>query len=603
MTSFDPNSLSNIGEIITRHISLAVEANFEKKVLRGYVTLTAEALVDGTKTLVVDTKDGLTVEKVTQDGKELKTSTTSHPVFGTAIHADLIAPVAKGNKVQVTFVYQTSPQAAAIQWLDPSQTAGKTHPYLFTQCQAIHARSMLPCQDAPSVKATYDASIEVPSGLTAVMSAVSTGSEIKGNNMIFKFKQDVPMSSYLIALGIGNIESREIGPRSRVWSEKSMVDAGAYEFAETESFLKVAEDLLGPYVWGRYDVLLLPPSFPYGGMENPCLTFVTPTLLAGDRSNADVIAHEISHSWTGNLVTNRTWEHFWLNEGFTVFTERKIYGRLYNEQMRHFKSIIGWKALQDSVNTFGADSPLTALVPNLKDIDPDDAFSSVPYEKGFNFLFYLETLVGIEKFEKFLRAYIEKYKFTTLVTEEFKEFFLSFFTPITDQSVLDKIDWQTWFTKPGMPIFTPSFDQTLSNESKELANKWLNNQEVLPSDIKGWNAGQLVVFLDELVLSPQALSVEAIEKMDNLYSFSASKNAEIRFRWYQLCIRAEYEPAFAGAAGFLTEQGRMKFVRPLYRSMYRSVKGKKLAVETFTKHQSMYHNIAAKMIAKDLEIA
>jgi leukotriene-A4 hydrolase len=187
-----------------------------------------------------------------------------------------------------------------------------------------------------------------------------------------------------------------------------MVDAGAYEFAETETFLKIGEDLLGPYVWGRYDVLLLPPSFPYGGMENPCLTFVTPTLLAGDRSNADVIAHEIAHSWTGNLVTNKTWEHFWLNEGFTVFIERKIYGRIYDEKTRHFKAIGGWKALLESVNTFGADSPLTALVPDLKGIDPDDAFSSVPYEKGFNFLFYLETLVGIPEFEKFLKDYIQK---------------------------------------------------------------------------------------------------------------------------------------------------------------------------------------------------
>jgi len=333
-------------------------------------------------------------------------------------------------------------------------------------------------------------------------------------------------------------------------------------------------------------------------MENPCLTFVTPTLLAGDRSNADVIAHEISHSWTGNLVTNKTWEHFWLNEGFTVFVERKIYGRMHNEQMRHFKAIIGWKALQDSVNAFGATSPLTNLVPDLKGIDPDDAFSSVPYEKGFNFLFYLETIVGIPAFEKFLKDYIQKFKFGSLTSFDFKDYFLSYFKDVD----LSQVDWNAWFNTPGMPVVTPQFDQTLSNASKQLADKWLQGQVGSAGDIKDWTAGQIVVFLDELVLAPNALSHEVIQSMDKLYNLSASKNAEIRFRWYQLCVRAEYEPAFEGAARFLTEQGRMKFVRPLYRALFKSTKGKDLAVNTFKAHRGMYHSIAAKMVAKDLEL-
>jgi len=414
MTS-DPNSLSNLSQVRIKHISWNVIVHFEQKVLEGFVDLHLECLQDEVKELIVDSRD-LKVTKASQGEKELKFYLGEvHEVFGTPIHIILSETLNKGEKTIVKINYKTSPQSTSIQWLDPSQTSGKKHPYLFTQCQAIHARSMLPCQDAPIVKASYDASITVPSDLTVVMSACSVRDPLlKDGLKTFSFKQEIPICSYLIALAVGELESREIGPRSKVWSEKDMVDAAAFEFAQTETFLKIGEDLLGPYVWGRYDILLLPPSFPYGGMENPCLTFVTPTLLAGDRSNADVIAHEISHSWTGNLVTNKNWEHFWLNEGFTVFIERKIYGRIYNEQMRHFKAIIGWKALKESVATFGAENPLTALVPELKGIDPDDAFSSVPYEKGFSFLWYLETIVGIPAFEKFLRDYIEKFKFNYL---------------------------------------------------------------------------------------------------------------------------------------------------------------------------------------------
>jgi len=462
---------------------------------------------------------------------------------------------------------------------------------------------MLPCQDAPAAKATYDASVIVPKPLTAVMSAVSTGTEEGGNNSrVFKFKQEVPMSSYLIALGIGELESREIGPRTRVWSEKNMVDAGAHEFAETESFLKVGEELMGPYVWGRYDILLLPPSFPYGGMENPCLTFVTPTLLAGDRSNADVVAHEIAHSWTGNLVTNKTWEHFWLNEGMTVYTERKIIGKLHGEDMRHFKAIIGLKDLKDSVDLFGPTHEFTCLIPQLKNMDPDDAFSSVPYEKGFNFLFYLETLIGgPEKFQAFLKTYIDKFKFSTVTSEEFKAYFLQYFSSL-DKSILNQIDWDTWFHKPGMPPVPNNFDQKLANISASLANKWISGgADTTENDIKSWNAQQVVVFLDKLLLAePPLTDRKIIEKIDSLYHFTSSKNSEIRSRWYKLCIQAEYDPILPHTLSFLREQGRMKFTRPLYRALHKSKFGSEASVSQFKELRNTYHAICAKMVAKDL---
>jgi leukotriene-A4 hydrolase len=597
----DPNSLSNLHLIITKHISLNVEANFQTKELSGHVELTAEVVGDGVSEFVADSRD-LKIGKVYVDNVEISNHVVDapHAVFGSAVRVPLGSSLSKGTKKVIKIEYTTSPDSSAIQWLAPSQTAGKEHPYLFTQCQAIHARSMLPCQDAPSVKTTYSAAITVPEALTAVMSAVPVGEPTsQGGKRTFFFEQKIPTSSYLIALAVGAIESREIGPRTKVWSEKSMVDAGAFEFSETEQFLKVAEDLMGPYVWGRYDILLLPPSFPYGGMENPCLTFVTPTLLAGDRSNADVVAHEISHSWTGNLVTNKTWEHFWLNEGFTVYAERKIYGKMHGEKARHFHAIIGYRSLQESVNQFGAENPLTNLVPNLQGIDPDDAFSSVPYEKGFNFLFYLECLVGLENFEKFFKDYIQQHKFQCLTSQDFKAYFLGYFSNVP---AISQIDWDSWFNKPGMPIVEPKFDTTLSTASQDLAQKWISGGSGSADDIKNWTASQIVCFLDKLVSAAQPLPIETLKAIDSLYNLTASKNSEIRFRWYQACVRSEYEEIFPHAVSFLTEQGRMKFVRPLYRSLFKSQKGKELAVKTFVANRGMYHNIAAKMVAKDLEL-
>jgi len=611
----DPNSQSNITSIITNHISLDLRVDFGASVLRGFAVFDVASLQDGVTDFVLDTKD-LKISKVedkhTRQPLKFELG-AAHPVFGSALSVKLPAPLKKGEtlKDRVVVHYETSPNSSAIQWLLPEQTAGKEHPYLFTQCQAIHARALLPCQDAPGRKVTYSAVIRVPSPLTALMSAVAVGSalpDLTPNTLIYTFKQPVPICTYLIALAVGALESREIGPRTRVWSEKSMVDAGAFEFAETEEFIQVAEKVLGcPYLFSNtYDVLLLPPSFPYGGMENPNLTFCTPTLLAGDRSLADVVAHEISHSWTGNLVTNQTWEHFWLNEGFTVYTERRIAGNMYGEKVRHLKSIVGYKQLQRSVEQFGADSPLTALVPKLDGVDPDDAFSSVPYEKGFALLYYLETVVGgVDKFEKFLHSYINTFRYQSITTEDFKQHFLKFFTPLVDASVLNKIEWDVWFNKPGMPPVELHFDESLSNASQQLCDTWLKGgANATKDDIKGWHTDQIVVFLDKLqaASTKNPLSVDTLKHMDSLYNFTVSRNSEIINRWYELCIASEHAEVFPHVVTFLTSQGRMKFVRPLYRALGNSTKGRELAVNTFKQHHKIYHSIAQKMIAKDLNV-
>uniref|UniRef100_A0A8B9NJ06 Leukotriene A4 hydrolase n=1 Tax=Accipiter nisus TaxID=211598 RepID=A0A8B9NJ06_9AVES len=344
--------------------------------------------------------------------------------------------------------------------------------------------------------------------------------------------------------------NRKIGPRTLVWAEKELVDKSAYEFAEAEAMLKTAEDLSGPYVWGQYDLLVLPPSFPYGGMENPCLTFVTPTLLAGDRSLSNVIAHEISHSWTGNLVTNKTWEHFWLNEGHTVYLERRIGGQLFGEQFRHFQALGGWRELQNTINTLGDKNPVTNLVPNLSEIDPDVAYSSVPYEKGFALLFYLEQLLGgPDVFIGFLKAYIQQFAYKSIVTEDWKKFLYSYFKDKVD--VLDKVDWNSWFHAPGMP--------------------------------------------------PAPLPVSHVQRMQQVYDFNAINNSEIRFRWLRLCIKSKWEEAIPLALKMATDQGRLKFTRPLFRDLYGFDKCRDLAVKTFLEHRASMHPVTSMLVGKDLK--
>ncbi|XP_062620462.1 leukotriene A-4 hydrolase-like, partial [Saccostrea cucullata] len=454
----DPCSFSRPDECKVTSLDLILEVDFDSRKLCGYVDLSVQRMKDGIQNLILDTRD-VSIQKITDadNCQELKyTLGENTGSFGSKLEVQLPVSSSTSNKVRVH--YETSPQCTALQWLRPEQTAGKRQPYLFSQCQAIHARSMVPCQDTPAIKVPYTAKVTAPRDITILMSAVRLEPEphpSDSSKLIHQFEQKVPIPTYLIAIVGGDLESRKIGPRSKVWTEKEMVEEAAKEFSETEKMIQTAEALLGPYIWGQYDLLVLPPSFPYGGMENPCLTFVTPTLLAGDKSLADVVAHEISHSWTGNLVTNRNWEHFWLNEGHTMFVERKITSRLHdNEAFRQFLALGGAKELEEEIEVVLKNGPYTRLIPDLKGVDPDDAFSIVPYEKGFTLLFYLETLLGGPAvFEKFLKAYVEKFKQQSIDSNQWKDFLYSYFTD--KREVLDSVEWDKWFYDQGMPPIIP----------------------------------------------------------------------------------------------------------------------------------------------------
>ncbi|XP_070290799.1 leukotriene A-4 hydrolase [Salvelinus sp. IW2-2015] len=519
----DPCSFSSFSKCVTKHLNLTYHVDFDSHVIKAKVALTVEVLVDNFTSLTLDTKD-LKVSKVTANGQAAKfTLGPKHSFMGTPLEITLPFDLSRGQHVIVEVTYETAPSASALQWLTPEQTAGKKHPYLFSQCQATHCRSMVPCQDTPAMKHTYYAQVSVPKELVAVMSAVRDGQEPDpqdSSRVIYRFRQPVAMPSYLIAIVVGALESREIGPRSRVWSEKEFVDKAAFEFSETETMLKTAEDLAGPYVWGQYDILVLPPSFPYGGMENPCLTFATPTLLAGDRSLSNVIAHEISHSWTGNLVTNKTWEHFWLNEGHTVYLERMIGRSMESEQFRQFKAMGGWKDLQESRCFMG----------------------------------------GLER----------------------------------------------WMHTLGLPPFKPQYDTTMADACIALCKRWVKTKEgdlgnFSEVDVKTLSTHQLIEFLS-LLLQEEPLPLSHVKKMQEVYRLNAFNNAEIRFRWLRLCVKSKWEDAVPMALKMATEQGRMKFTRPLFKEVYNFDKYREEAVRVFIAHRAAMHPVTSNLVAKDLKV-
>ncbi|KAI8972126.1 peptidase family M1-domain-containing protein [Pilobolus umbonatus] len=607
----DPSSLSNLSELTIQHAHFDWNISFQSKKISGSVLLDFTTRVENVSTVILDTSY-LDIDAVTYQEQEIKfTVADRHATLGSAMTIELPESIESvGTVFQLKIDYSTTPQCTAIQYLEPEQTVGKKHPYLFSQCQAIHARALAPLQDSPSVKLTYSANVTSP--LPVVMSALlSSVEENEDDTKTYKFKQATTMPSYLIAIAAGNLVSKEIGPRSSVWCEPEVVDQAAWEFDTTETFIKTGEDLLTPYEWGRYDLLVLPPSFPYGGMENPCLTFVTPTLLAGDKSAVDVVAHEISHSWMGNLVTTANWEHFWLNEGWTVFIERKIAARLHGEAERQFSAIIGWKALKESVNLFGESHPATSLKQDLSSgIDPDDYFSSIPYEKGFNLLYHIEKTVGIELFEPYMKAHVLKFSSKSITTDDWKAHLYEYMEQHGGQETVEKlntIDFDEWIYGTGMPPVDPHFDTTLADACFDLAKRWDEAREdedtssFSPEDVKNFTATQKIVFLEKLsdcAPLPHAL----LSKMDELYEMSPIRNADIRFRWEQICVMASYEPIYPSVIEFITEQGRMKFVRPLYRALYQAKNGAQLAQDTFLAHKHFYHPIAAQLVAKDLNL-
>ncbi len=585
----DPHSFSKPNEVIVRHLHLDIRVDFQQKKITGKASLQIQNKA-GVDKLYLDV-NRLSISKVTLD-QGLESSFTlekENKPMGQALVVS-IRPETKEVHVE----YSTSPEAAALQWLEPSQTQDKKHPFLYTQSQAILARSWIPCQDTPSVRMTYTARVQVPANLLAVMSAEN--SEKKNETGLYEFRMPQPIPSYLLALAVGDIAFRATGERTGVYAEPSIVEKAAWEFAETPKMMETVKQLYGPYQWERYDLIVLPPSFPWGGMENPRLTFVTPTLLAGDRSLVATIAHELAHSWSGNLVTNATWNDFWLNEGFTNYLTHRIMDKVYGEEYAKMLAVLQLQDLKREVAEIGPTSPDTHLKMNLAGRDPEVGVTAIPYEKGEYFLFTIEAAVGREKWDGFVNQYFKEFAFQSVATEQFVSYLRKHLVPAG--SDLDKrIQVDAWVYGPGIPQNIVTFEaESLKKVNQELS-KWVEGKPAAKLQTKKWTTHHWIHFIRSL---PETLSAERMEELDRTFQFSGSTNAEILSDWLRQVILKRYEPAYPAIEKFLTSQGRRKYVKLLFTELIRTQEGRELAKRIYEKARPMYHSVTREVAERIL---
>ena len=604
----DYHSFSNVSEFRVKHVSLDLDVSFKTKTLNGHADLTVLRENPTARVLVLDSRDldirsvslvapGGTATPLTfRFGDEKK-------FLGRPLNIDMPAaspaPVASAGKrfaaaeSVIRIDYSSQPQASGLQWLTPAQTNGKKLPYLFSQSESVHARSWIPLQDSPQVRVTYDATIRVPKGLVVVMSAAhgAVGKPDAKGLVAYRFEMHEAIPSYLIAIAVGDITFRAISPRTGVYAEPGVIDAAAAEFSDLERMVAACETLFGPYRWGRYDILILPPSAPYGGMENPRLSFITPTVIAGDKSLVSLIAHELAHSWSGNLVTNATWRDFWLNEGFTVYLERRIVETLYGARRERMEDVLGVQSLRGELAD--ADPAHQQLAVDLRNDDPDDGVTDIAYEKGKLFLQFLENRFGRDELQKFLRSYFDHFAFQSIYTEQFLDYLRANLLPKKPGAVTEA-QIQEWVYGPGLPTYAvfPADDVFAPVDAARKA--WLAgtlNTASLPT--REWSTQEWLQFLNNL---PADLPRDRVADLDKAFALSKSRNAEIAMAWFLVAIRADYDPAYADVQRYLLTIGRRKLVRPLYEALMKTPKGAALARATYSQARPGYHPITATAI-------
>lgn len=578
MTRLDPHSYADDTQPRTKSFDWRASVDFAARVLTAEIGLRFERPALG-GSLDLDTRALEIAAVLDSDGQDLRyTLHEVDPILGRRLEI-AVPPGATSIRIR----YRTSPESSALQWLTPEQTLGKKLPYLFTQCQAIHARSVIPCQDTPSIRQTFTASLEVPSELHAVMAAAHGVREVHADRATQRFEMPQPIPPYLFAFAVGDLASKDLSPRSAVWAEPGLLESAAWELAEVERQLEAAEALFGPYDWERYDMLVMPPSFPYGGMENPRLTFLTPSLLAGDRSLVNVVAHELAHSWTGNLVTNATAEHFWLNEGFTVFAERRILEALEGAEMATLYAAIGFQSLQQAFVWLQDRPELTKLRTHLTGIDPDDAFSQVPYEKGYLFLKALEAEAGRAAFDELIGKWLAAHRFGAVTTDDF--------LALVERELpglLAKVDAAAWIDGPGLPATSWRPESARLDAVLRVAGRAPTADEA-----KSWSVTEWQLYLKAMP-SPSPLAL--CEELDATYSLTSSKNSEVLVGWLTLACESGHRGVLPRVAEVLGHIGRMKYLKPLYRALAGRAETKPFARELFERFHGQYHPIAQQVI-------
>lgn len=588
----DPHSYSEPEAVRVTHVDLELRPLFDKRTLEGTATL---KLTRNDRyplaPLILDTHN-LEIHRV----EATSLAGSYKPVKYDIGPSDAIlgAPLsieAPRNVSQVRVSYSSDPDATALQWLDPAQTAGKKHPFLFTQSQSIHARSWIPLQDTPGVRLTYSARVETPAGLLAVMSAQNNPNAARGESQAFQMNRPIP--PYLIALAVGDLEFAATGPRTGVFAEPPLIAAAAYEFADAEKMLEAAERLYGPYLWGRFDTLVLPPSFPYGGMENPGLIFVTPTLISGDRSSVSLIAHELSHAWSGNLVTNATWSDFWLNEGFTTYIERRIQERLYGKRRAEIEEVLAEQKLDEEMKRLAPRDQVLHI--NLDGRDPDSGVTQVPYIKGALFLKSLEETFGRQRFDKYLRSYFEHFAFKSVTTQDairyLRENLLNEYPDLAATVPIEE-----WIFEPGLPDSAPRADSPELDKIRLEAQKWQNHKlDLRKLDTHRWIPQEWVHFLRSL---PAGLDFGRMSELDQAFRLTESANAQILQQWLLMALRCQYTPAYPRLEEFVATVGRLIFIKPLYEELMKSESGRKMARAIYSRVRANYHPISQAAIDK-----
>jgi len=578
----DYHSFANPNEVRVTHLSLDLTTNFETKQLVGDVTLDVKRARPENNTLVLDTR-ALDIDSVTVNGESVPFEIgKTDPDLGTPLTITL--PSAANS---VTVAYSTSPDASGVQWLTPAQTAGKQHPFLFTQAQAVHARSFIPLQDSPQVRVTYDAIIKTPEALLAVMSASNDPTTKRDGEYEFTMPQPIP--SYLIALAIGDLKFKAMGERTGVYAEPALLESAAKEFEDTEAMLEVTEETYGPYQWDRYDLLILPPSFPFGGMENPRLSFITPTVIAGDKSLVSLIAHELAHSWSGNTVTNATWRDLWLNEGFTTYLTYRIMEMIYGHDRFKKEAVLGYQDLENDIAALDENDEILAI--DLRGRNPDDVFSNIPYEKGALFLREIEQKIGRENFDAFLMQYFKDFAFKSITTDTFIAYL--------DETLLnqypDKLDAKrinTWIFEPGLPEDAPQPESDAFTKIDDTRTAWLSG-DVNAADIETaqWTVHEWLYFLNNM---PETLTEPQLAELDKAFSLTSTKNNEIAHSWLMIAVENNYQPAFDRLYTYLVSIGRNKLVKPLYRELSKTPDGKAFAKRAFEEAKLGYHPLTVR---------
>ena len=594
----DPHSNADPSQYVVRHAALDLEADFDAQRLRGAVELTVERIAPTADRLLLDTR-GLEISTVELRDEAGAVTPLEHrlgppdPILGRALEIHMPAPAGATPRQIVRVEYSTGPDATALQWLAPEQTAGRAQPFLYTQSQPVYARSWIPVQDSPGIRFTYEARIRTPPGLRAVMSAARDPRSSGAGEHRFVMPQPIP--AYLVALAVGDLEFRELGPRTGVYAEPTVLAAAAHEFADLEAMLVAAERLFGPYRWDRYDLLIMPPSFPMGGMENPRLSFISPTVIAGDRSLVSMITHEMAHSWSGNLVTNASWDDFWLNEGVTTYLERRILEGVYGPRLASMELVLGRQYLDEEIEDLTAAGRLadTALTLDLRERDPDEALSDIAYEKGSLFLQFVEWRVGRAALDRFLAGYFRDFGFRTVTTAEFEAYLHAKLLARHPGAVGEGELWQ-WLYGTGLPSGAPPVRDDALAGVEQQRNDWLAGRiETVALPVQSWSPQQWMRFLDTL---PDDLPDQRLAELEAHGALAEAGNSEVSRSWLLLAVRNEYRPADARLEAFLVGTGRHKMVKRLYEELARTPERRALGCRIYTQARPGYHPVTRQMV-------